>query len=71
VYDDLSGDNAVKENFFLLLKIECTVSKHIGHATKAKADVFEYIECFYDVKRRQSTIGYLSPMELENRTKLA
>ncbi|HEY1745928.1 MAG TPA: IS3 family transposase, partial [Xanthobacteraceae bacterium] len=36
-----------------------------------KADVFDYIECFYNAKRRHSTIGYLSPMEFENRMKLA
>ena len=30
-----------------------------------KADVFDYIECFYDAKRRHSTIGYRSPMEFE------
>jgi putative transposase len=38
---------------------------------QAKADVFDYIECFYNVKRRHSPIGYLSPMEFENRMKLA
>ncbi|HEY1982424.1 MAG TPA: IS3 family transposase, partial [Xanthobacteraceae bacterium] len=29
------------------------------------ADVFDYIERFYNNKRRHSTIGYLSPMEFE------
>jgi hypothetical protein len=28
-------------------------------------------ECFYNVKRRHSTIGYLSPVEFEDRMKLA
>ncbi len=32
---------------------------------QAKADVFDYIECFYNPKRRHSTIGYLSPVEFE------
>ena len=31
----------------------------------AKADAFDYIECFYNPKRRHSTIGYLSPVEFE------
>jgi len=29
------------------------------------ADVFDYIERFYNPKRRHSTIGYMSPMEFE------
>jgi putative transposase len=36
-----------------------------------KADVFDYIECFYNPKRRHSTIGYLSPVQFESRMKLA
>jgi transposase InsO family protein len=32
---------------------------------EAKADVFDYIERFYNLKRRHSKIGYLSPMEFE------
>ena len=38
---------------------------------EAKADVFDYIERFYNPKRRHSTIGYLSPMEFERQTGLA
>jgi transposase InsO family protein len=37
----------------------------------AKADVFDYIERFYNAKRRHSTIGYLSPMEFERQAGLA
>jgi putative transposase len=33
---------------------------------QAKADVFDYIERFYNPKRRHSTLGYVSPMEFEN-----
>jgi putative transposase len=36
-----------------------------------KVDVFDYIECFYNPKRRHSTIGYLSPVEFEKQMKLA
>ena len=36
-----------------------------------KADVFDYIERFYNPKRRHSTIGYLSPMEFERQAGLA
>jgi transposase len=38
---------------------------------EAKADVFDYIERFYNPKRRHSTIGYLSPMEFEQKAGLA
>jgi putative transposase len=38
---------------------------------EAKADVFDYIERFYNPKRRHSTLGYLSPMEFEMRAQLA
>ena len=38
---------------------------------EAKADVFDYIERFYNPKRRHSTIGYLSPMEFERQVRLA
>lgn len=33
----------------------------------AKADLFDYIERFYNPKRSHSTLGYLSPMEFENK----
>jgi len=37
---------------------------------EAKADVFDYIERFYNPKRRYSTIGYMSPMEFERQAGL-
>jgi putative transposase len=42
-----------------------------GMRDDAKADVFDYIECFYNPKRRHSTIGYLSPVEFEMQAELA
>jgi transposase InsO family protein len=38
---------------------------------QAKADVFDYIERFYNPKRRHSTLGYLSPLEFEMQAELA
>ena len=32
---------------------------------EAKADVFDYVERFYNPRRRHSTLGYLSPVEYE------
>ena len=64
-------DNAAMESFFSSLKTERTARKTYRTRDEAKADVFDYIECFYNPKRRHSTIGYLSPMEFEMQTGLA
>ena len=56
-------DNAAMESFFSSLKTERTARKVYPTRDDAKADVFDYIERFYNTKRRHSTIGYLSPIE--------
>jgi putative transposase len=48
------------ERFFSSLKTERTVRRVYRTRDHAKADVFDYIERFYNPKRRHSTIGYLS-----------
>jgi putative transposase len=63
-------DNAAMESFFSSLKTERTARKMYRTRDEAKADVFDYIERFYNPKRRHSTIGYLSPMELEQKVGL-
>jgi putative transposase len=63
--------NAAMESFFSSLKTERTARKIYRTRDQARADVFDYIECFYNTKRRHSTIGYLSPMEFERQTGLA
>jgi putative transposase len=64
-------DNAVMESFFSSLKTERTAAKTYRTRDQAKADVFDYIERFYNPKRRHSTLGYLSPMEFEMQAELA
>jgi putative transposase len=64
-------DNAAMESFFSSLKTERTARKVYRSRDQAKADVFDYIERFYNPKRRHSTIGYLSPMEFERQAGLA
>jgi putative transposase len=64
-------DNAVMESFFSSLKTERTAAKIYRTRAQAKADVFDYIECFYNLRRRHSTLGYLSPMEFEKQAGLA
>ncbi len=53
------------ESFFSSLKTERTARKVYRTRDQARADVFDYIERFYNPRRRQSTIGYLSPMDFE------
>jgi len=64
-------DNAVMESFFSSLKTERTAAKIYRTRAQAKADVFDYIERFYNPRRRHSTLGYLSPMEFEMQAELA
>lgn len=59
------------ESFFSSLKTERTARKMYRTRDEARADVFDYIERFYNLKRRHSTIDYLSPMEFEKRAGLA
>jgi putative transposase len=64
-------DNAAMECFFSSLKTERTARKTYRTRDDAKADVFDYIERFYNPKRRRSTIGYMSPMDFEMKAGLA
>lgn len=63
-------DNAAMESFFSSLKTERTDRKTYRTRDEARADVFDYIERFYNPKRRHSTIGYLSPIEFEAKMEL-
>ncbi len=60
-------DNAAAESFFGTLKTELV--DHEDYLTKqdAKQSLFEYIEVFYNRRRRHSYLGYISPVELEER----
>jgi putative transposase len=60
-------DNAVAESFFQLLKRERIRRQTYPTRQDARADVFNYIEIFYNPKRRHSTAGDLSPIEFEKR----
>jgi putative transposase len=58
-------DNSAMESFFSSLKTERTARKVYRTREQARADVFDYIERFYNPRRRHSTLGYVSPMEFE------
>lgn len=60
-------DNAAMESFFSSLKTERVARKTYRTRDQAKADVFDYIERFYNPTRRHSTLGYLSPMDFEKK----
>ena len=60
-------DNAVMESFFSSLKTERTARRTYRTRDEARADVFDYVELFYNLRRRHSTLGYLSPAEFEMR----
>jgi putative transposase len=64
-------DNAAMESFFSSLKTERTARKIYRSRDEARADVFDYIECFYNPIRRHSTLGYLSPLDFEKQVQLA
>ena len=61
-------DNAVAESFFNLLKRERIRRKVYRTRDEARADVFDYIERFYNARRQHSTLGYVSPMQFEAAT---
>ena len=61
-------DNAPMESFFSRLKVELIYPNNFHSIEDAKAGLFEYIEIFYNRKRRHSSIGYLSPVDYEERT---
>lgn len=64
-------DNAAMESFFSSLKTERVRKKVYRSRDQARADVFDYIERFYDPTSRHSTLGYLSPIDFERRAGVA
>ena len=58
-------DNAVAESFFQLLKRECVKRKLYTTRDQARKEIFNYIEMFYNSRRRHSSNNLLSPVEYE------
>lgn len=63
-------DNAVAESFFHLLKTERIRRKTYATRKEARQDVFDYIEMFYNSKRKHGKNGMLSPVDYEQRRKV-
>ena len=60
-------DNAVMESFFSTLKSE--LGERFESCGAAKMELFDYIEVFYNQRRRHSTLGQISPAEFERRAR--
>ncbi|WP_309589414.1 IS3 family transposase, partial [Rhizobium rhizogenes] len=62
--------NAVAETFFNLLKRERIRRRVYRSRDEARQDVFDYIEMFYNPKRKHVRNGMLSPVEFEKQQKI-
>jgi putative transposase len=58
-------DNAPMESFFHTLKTGLVHHRYYATRAEATRDIFAYIEGFYNRTRRHSSIGYISPIEME------
>ena len=58
-------DNAPMESFFASLKKELVHGADFATRAEARAEIFEYVEVFYNNQRRHSSLGYVSPAEYE------
>lgn len=60
-------DNTPMESFFNTLKRECIGAEIYEDIEEAEKEIFNYIECYYNNKRRHSGLGYLSPAKFEEK----
>ena len=60
-------DNACAETFFKSLKRELIRERVFASRAEARAAIFEYLEVFYNRRRLHSYLGYLTPVEYEER----
>ena len=58
-------DNAPMESFFGTLKTESIHRMDFATRRQARQEIFDYIEVFYNRKRRHSALGYMTPAEFE------
>jgi putative transposase len=64
-------DNSVMESFFSTMKTERCYRRQYATRQAARADIFDYIERFYNPTRRHSTLGNLSPVAFERAVAVA
>jgi transposase InsO family protein len=63
----IRGINAITESFFATLECELLDRSRFATHAQARTAVIDFIEGFYNPRRRHSTLGYLSPAEFERR----
>ena len=61
-------DNAIAESFFATLKKELIHGRSWPTKAELRTEIFEYVEVFFNRRRRHSTLGMLSPADYENST---
>jgi putative transposase len=64
-------DNAMCESFFATLECELLDQRKLKTPAEARHAVFEFVESWYNPRRRHSALGYLSPVEFEKRAEAA
>jgi transposase InsO family protein len=62
-----SYDNALAENLWMLIKTECVRGRVFATRAEANLALFEYIDGFYNSRRIQERLGFLSPIEFEEK----
>ena len=63
-------DNAVAESFFSTLEFELIERKRFENRAKARSEVFEFIEVFYNRQRSHQTLDYRTPEQAEQEYEL-
>jgi putative transposase len=62
-------DNAPAESFFATLKVELVHGQDFETVSRAREAVIDFIEKFYNPRRRHSALGYRSPIDYERETR--
>lgn len=62
-----SYDNALADNLWMITKTECVRGRVFATRAEANLALFEYIDGFYNSRRIQKRLGYLSPIEFEEK----
>jgi putative transposase len=65
--DETVTVNAVTESFFATLECDLLDQQRFRTRTEARVAIFDYIESFYNPRRRHSTLGQLSPIDYDRR----
>ncbi|MER7694969.1 IS3 family transposase [Streptomyces sp. NPDC097610] len=62
-----SCDNALTENLWMITKTECIRGRVFATRAEANLALLEYIDGFYNSRRIQKRLGYLTPIEFEEK----